>query len=328
MQSNIKCKVSLIIPVQNANEELLKLLKLIPRWNALPNEIIIIDSSKPKLRLPEDFETYCEKFQIKFLLIHSDNLYPGHARNIGIINATNFLLAFLDTSTHPTKDWLSNSLKIINDNDADGVWGNTYYEAYSYSTKIFRACTYGVKPIKTLPGSVFKKNVFDKCGLFIESVRAGEDGDWMSRVNLQNINMKSSQQFLNYKQLNNSSFFSLIKKWFVYNSFVAMLPFFRAHKDYYYYAISLIAVLIAFNWNMIIASWDEESFFYIPNVTKISIAVILVTYIYLRGILLPLKKGVKKKFIFPFNFIFISVLSFILDATKALAFTYSKFKKI
>lgn len=325
--NNTTCKVSLIIPVQNANEELCILLKLIPRWHALPNEIIIIDSSKPRLKLPEDFESFTKKLKIKLLLIHNDNLYPGHARNIGITNASNFLLAFLDTSTHPTKEWLSNNLNIINHSDADGVWGATCYKADNFSTKIFRACTYGEKPITTLPGSIFKKNVFDKCGLFIESVRAGEDGDWMSRVNLQNINVINSSQFLNYNQLNNLSFFSLLKKWFIYNTFVARLPFFRAHKDYYYYAISFLAVLIAYNWNMILASWDEESFLYIPNITKISILIIFIIYAYIRGIFLPYKKGVSLKFIFPINFIFIFIFSAILDATKALAFTYSKFRK-
>ena len=43
--------------------------------------------------------------------------------------------------------------------------------------------------------------------------------------------------------------------------FGAKLPFFRAHKDYYFYAISFVAVIIAFNWNWILASWDDKVFF-------------------------------------------------------------------
>tara|TARA_Y100000385_G_scaffold290038_1_gene361540 strand:- start:506 stop:1519 length:1014 start_codon:yes stop_codon:yes gene_type:complete len=320
--------ISLIIPAQNAHVKLFKLLRLIPEWSEFPNEIIIIDSSKNlKLKVPEDFKLFAKKFQIKLLVIHGDNLYPGHARNIGITNATNLLLAFLDTSTYPKKEWLSQNLKILGKNNSDGVWGSTYYSANTYPTKIFRACTYGDKPITTLPGSIFKKSVFNKCGYFIESVRAGEDGDWMSRVNLQDIKMSNSEQFLNYNELNNLSLLELFKKYFTYNIFVSKLPFFRAHKDFYYYAISFIAVLIAFNWNMILASWDEESIFYIPNITKISVLVILILYVYLRGVMLPRKKGVKIKFIFPVNFIFISIFSGLLDVIKAIAFIYSKFNK-
>ena len=44
----------------------------------------------------------------------------------------------------------------------------------------------------------------------------------------------------------------------------------------------------------------------------------------MRGILLPCKKGVSLRFIFPINFIFIALLSGFLDLTKALAFGYSK----
>jgi glycosyltransferase involved in cell wall biosynthesis len=327
MQSiNRTSNVSLIIPAQNAEAKLFKLFKLIPEWDAIPNEIIIIDSSKNlKLKPPEDFKLFTKKIKIKLLIIYGDNLYPGHARNIGITNATNSLLAFLDTSTYPNKEWLSQNLKILEKHNSDGVWGLTYYSANSYSSKIFRACTYGDKPIITLPGSIFEKSVFYKCGYFIESVRAGEDGDWMSRVSLQNINMSNSTQYLNYNELNNLSLLELFKKYFTYNTFVSKLPFFRAHKDFYYYAISFIAVLIAFNWNMILASWDEESIFYIPNITKISVLVILVLYIYLRGVMLPKKKGVNIKFIFPINFIFISIFSGLLDIIKAMAFIYSKF---
>ena len=149
----------------------------------------------------------------------------------------------------------------------------------------------------------------------------------MSRADLQEINIATSEEILNYDQLNSMSIKKLIKKWFRNNVFGAKLPFYRAHRDFYYYAISFVAVVIAFNWNWILASWDEESNFYIPNITKISILIILIIYIFMRGIFLPRKKGVNLSFIFPINFIFICLLSALLDLTKALAFAYSKFNR-
>ena len=74
------------------------------------------------------------------------------------------------------------------------------------------------------------------------------------------------------------------------------------------------------------ANWYSNSVFYIPHVTKISISLILILYIILRGFLYPLKKGSNLKFLFPFNFIKIVMLSFALDSIKLFAFIYGKFK--
>ena len=320
-------QVSLIIPSYNDNSKLIKLLKSISYWEAIPNEIIIVDSSHNEPLIPEDILIFSQKHDIKFLVLHKKNLYPGHARNIGINAAKNDLVAFLDTSTFPTKNWLSDGLNKINTQKSDGVWGNTYYKADTFISKTFRACTYGAKPIRTFPGSILKKNIFNRCGLFIETVRAGEDGDWMSRADLQNINISTPKEFLKYNKLNHESLNILIKKWFRNYIYGAKLPYIKVHKDYYYYVISFIAVLLAFNWNRVVAAWNEESIFYIPSITKISLLLIVIIYIFIRGVFLPRKKGVKLNFIFPINFILIALLSGFLDLTKALAFAYSRLIK-
>ena len=319
--------ISLIIPSHNDMSNLMQLLTSIPEWEIIPSEIIIVDSSDSQPLIPKDFVFFTQKLDIKILVLHEKNLYPGHARNIGINNATSHLVAFLDTSTYPTRKWLSTSLNQMNSLKSDGIWGNTYYNADTFTSKIFRACTYGSKPIRTLPGSIFKKNVFNRCGLFIETTRAGEDGDWMSRADLQNINMATIEEFSTYNKLNHESLSYLVKKWFRNYVYGAKLPYIRAHKDYYYYGMSLVAVLLAFNWNRVVAAWDEESIFYIPSITKISLLLVIIIYIFIRGIFFPRKKGINFSFIFPINFIFIAFLSGFLDLTKALAFAYSRLNK-
>ena len=239
--------ISLIIPSRDAEERLLQLLRCIPNWKMIPNEIIIIDSSDNKISIPKDFESFTKNLNIQLLIIHETNLYPGHARNIGISKSKNSILAFLDTSTFPTNKWLYSGFNLMKNNNSMGVWGNTYYQAKAFHSKIFRACTFGAKPIKTFPGSILNKSIFNICGLFIESVRAGEDGDWMSRAELQKIKMSPPNEFLSYDELDSSSLKQLIKKWFRNYKHTAKLPFFRAHKDYYYYGISLVAVLVAYN---------------------------------------------------------------------------------
>ena len=207
--------VSLIIPFKSdksEKEKLFTLLRGISNWKAVPNEIIIINTDQEKLSFPSDIELFTEQGNINFCIFHQKKTYPGHARNIGICNASNSLLAFLDTSTHPSNDWLLNGLDIINAHNCEGVWGKTKYQAEKFLSKIFRASTYGEKPIQTLPGSILHKNIFKKCGLFVESTRAGEDGDFMSRAKLHNVNVCESESFLNYDKLDRISFREIISR--------------------------------------------------------------------------------------------------------------------
>ena len=319
--------VSLIIPSQNAEKNLFKLLRCIPDWDIIPSEIIIVDSSDDKLIIPNYFNIFVKNNKIKLSIIYGKSLYPGHARNIGINSSNNNLLAFLDTSTIPRRTWLSSGLKIVSTQNSAGVWGKTYYEADKFLAKIYKASTFGDKPIKTLPGSILKKNVFNRCGLFIETTRAGEDGDWISRSKLHGLDISIPYEFLNYGELNKLNAQQILKKWFRNYSHSSQLPYSKAHRDFYYYGISFFAVLVAFNWNAVLASWDSESAFYIPNITKISALVLLSFYIFIRGILIPRRKGVCLKFIFPVNFIMISFFSGMLDFVKILAFALGKFTK-
>jgi hypothetical protein len=320
--------VSLIIPFKSdksEQEKLFNLLRGISNWKALPNEIIIINTDQKQLSFPRDIELFTEQHNINFCILHHERLYPGHARNIGIGNASNSLLAFLDTSTHPTDDWLLNGLNIINTDNHEGVWGKTFYQAEKFFTKIFRASTYGEKPIQTFPGSILHKNIFKKCGLFVESTRAGEDADFMSRAQLHNLNICETDSFLNYDKLDRMGIKEIIKKWYRNYFHVSSMPYFRAHKDVYFYGVSFLAIIVAYNWNRIIDPTGVENDFFIPNVTKISILIIFLVYLFLRGVFLPMRKGTPLKFIFPLNFILISFMSFLLDLTKTLAFVNSKF---
>ncbi len=320
-------KISLIIPHSDSERELSELLSNIKLWTLYPNEILLIDSSKSKLKISEDFSKFCDDNKITLKITFGDDLFPGAARNIGVFSTENNILAFLDVRTIPSNEWLKSGFEILKEQESEGVWGYTYYEAKTHTEKIIRASSYGKKSIRTLPGSIFHKDVFLKCGLFIESVRGGEDGDWMSRVNLHRLNISKPKDRIIYRGLSNASYFSIIKKWHRNYLSASILPSMRAHVDLYFYVIAAFIVIAAFNWNWIMATWDPASVFYIPNITKISIGSILITYFCYRGIFLPLKKGESFKFLFPINFFIIFCLSWILDMNKLLAFSQYKIKE-
>lgn len=317
--------VSLIIPSQNAEQNLVNLLSQIPEWDVIPNEVIIVDSSDKPLIIPNYFYTFTARNNIKLLIISGDGFYPGHARNVGIKRSNNNLLAFLDTSTFPEKTWLSSGLEIINTHNSEGVWGKTYYRADKFFSKICKSSTYGGKPIKTFPGSILKKHVFNTCGLFVESTRAGEDGDWVSRAKLHDVHISNPIEFLTYGELNELSISQIVAKWYRNYIHSSRLPYSRTHISFYFYCLSFLAIVVAYNWNAVLASWDTESARYIPNITKICILTLLTSYTLIRGIILPYKKGIGMQFILPINFIFISLFSGVLDLTKVIAFIVSRF---
>ena len=329
--NSMNAEVSLVIPSHNSENGLNELLKGMIHWSLLPTEVLVIDSSNSKPTISIPFQEFCNEKKISFKLISKTNLFPGKARNIGIQKACFSHIAFLDISTIPPRDWFESTMKSLNYDNFDGVWGSTIYEAKSWFHKLIRSATFGNLPLQTLPGSIIHKEVFETAGLFIESTRAGEDADWMSRARLHKFNFTKSLTNLNYIGLSNITFLALIKKWYRNYTYSAKLPYLNAHKDLYFYFFAFIAVILAFNWNNLsyddaIRGWNTESFAYIPNITKISIIFFSFFYIFIRAILIPIKKGV------PFLFLFLNIpmivfLSIILDIVKSAAFINARFFK-
>ena len=83
-------------------------------------------------------------------------------------------------------------------------------------------------------------------------------------------------------------------------------------------ALIFIFVFIAiFRWNEVVANWVEESVWYIPNITKIYVGLILLASIVYRGLYFPLTNKVKKTYLFPLQWILVGFLGLFLDAVKA-----------
>lgn len=325
-------EISIIIPSQNAEDELISLLEGISKWSAFPSEIIVVDSSYSQPSLSGNLKNFFTQNDIKFDLVSKINLFPGKARNIGIELASCNYIAFLDISTIPSNDWLESTWKILNSSSYDGIWGSTYYEAKSWKHKLIRSVTYGDMPLRTVPGSIIHDSVFKFSGFFIESTRAGEDSDWIKRAELHKFNFSQGLSSLNYVGLMKMTFFSLVRKWYRNYKHAAKLPYLNAHKDLYFYFFGFLIIILAFNWNNLsyddaIRGWNTQSFAYIPNITKISIIFFALSYVLIRSVLIPLQKGV------PFLFLIINmpmmiVLSIILDIVKSIAFFNARFLKI
>lgn len=319
--------VSVVIPSNHAHHELLKAVTAVCCQTLKPAEIVIVDSSTERGTLPKQLVALCASTRIGLIYEHLALSLPGQARNIGLGMAQGEFIAFIDVQTIPRPHWLQASSELLTGHGSDGVWGATCFRAANSFEGLVRDSLFGVQPRRTLPGSVFKKVVFQKSGLFIDWVRAGEDTEWMLRLELLKIPVAlPTMATIDYVGLIGSDLKTLVKKWYRNYSASRELPHFFPQKMVLWLVLYPLLILIAFNWNYLIADWRMDSPLYIGHITKIATILPPLGYVFTRGIFFPLGRGVGFSRILPIRFIAISLICLIADAVKALAFTIPKRK--
>ena len=149
-------------------------------------------------------------------------------------------------NTVPYKNnWLEKNFKFFIENDLDALIGQTYYLANSKKEKIIRASTYGKNFLNTLPGSIIDKRIFEEVGLFNSTIRAGEDIDWLRRLNNNHFKIKKSLFPISYKGLNNVTYLMIIKKWFRNYFSSSNLPHLSLQKNFYIYGLFFFLFFLA-----------------------------------------------------------------------------------
>jgi hypothetical protein len=194
--------------------------------------------------------------------------------------------------------------------------------------RLIRDAFFGVLPRKTLPGSVFKREVFNKAGHFIDWVRAGEDTEWMLRLELLKIQaIYLPSGLVDYVGLVGTDLKSVLSKWYRNYSASHELPHLFPQKMFLWMCLYPLIIFIAFNWNYLIANWRMDSPFYIGHITKMAAIFPPLAYVIIRGIILPFRRGVRISKLLPLRFILIALICFMADAVKALVFSVPKRKR-
>ncbi len=322
---------NLIIPC--VAKDIYKLKSLLEKLGAnkffLKKTIVIFNdiNNKSKEDLVKSIKTHPDHL----IITRKKRLNPGEARNIGLDNSTEKYIAFLDVSTIPEDQWLEKTLKLIITKKINGVLGNTKYIYKTSFEKSFIAATYGENYLRTVPGGVFKRKFLQKVGYFLPNLKSGEDKEWTHRFKQldQKIYFKNYSEIY-YNGIINKNFKSLSKKWFDnYSNFAHDYSIEIERQRFIYLSFfSCSIIILARFWNNIAASWDESSIFYIPNITKISLALIIITYLITRFIILTKKKNIKFK-----NYTLIEIINFVyigmvLDLIKLIAFITTIIRKI
>ena len=319
--------ISVIIPNNHRHHELLKLVHAICNQTVKPAEIVIVDSSGERGTCPEEIKLLCAVSGFQLIYEHRVHALPGQARNIGLGLVKGELIAFIDVQTIPKPQWLEISLNLLASNAIAGVLGATSFIAESTFERLVRDGFHGTLPRTTLPGSVFRRDVFAKAGQFVDWVRAGEDTEWILRLELLKVMVVCPPgALIDYVGLIDSSMKQLLKKW--YRNYTASrdLPHFFPQRLLLWLVLYPLIVLIAFNWNFLIADWRMDSPMYIGHVTKIVAIFPVLGYVGVRGILLPLKRGVGIWRLLPLRFIAITVICLMADVVKMLVFSIPKRK--
>ena len=320
--------ISVVIPSNHGHHDLLKIVHAVCSQTHKPVEIVIIDSSGERGTCPVGITALCTDSQIKLTYEHRGRALPGDARNIGIGMAHAELIAFLDVQTIPRQHWLEASLKLLTSHDVAGVWGATYFSEKTTFERLVRDGFYGVLVRKTLPGSIFRREVFNNAGQFIDWVRAGEDTEWMLRLDLLRVPVAyPSSALIDYVGLIGLDMKRLLSKWFRNYTASRDLPHFFPQRLLLLLVFYPMLILIAFNWNYLIADWRIESPLYLGHVTKIIAGLPVLGYVGIRGLALPLRRGIGIRRLLPIRFIAITVVCFIADVVKILVFSIPKRKR-
>ena len=283
-------------------------------WTLIPSEIIFINTSGQKIKIDKYLKKKFSNKKINIKLINKKDLYPGAARNLGIKHSTKNYVLFLDMNTVPyDKSWLSKNFDYMIKKKLDGLYGQTYYLANNYKEKIIRASTYGKAFLRTIPGSIYKKETILKVGKFNSMTRAGEDTEWINRSRNLNLNIINSIEPVFYKGLYNATYVGIIKKWFRNYSYSAELPHLAPQKNLYIFLLFLFIFFSVFNWNSSRLNWESGIEIFIPHITKIFLALSSLIYLFVRGAYIPIIKKINIKFLLPYNIFGITFFSFILD---------------
>jgi len=369
-------KISIVIPTLEFFNSTKKLLEALSDQSHLPDEIIIVDSSKTS-RIKDLVSTYRTFFNINYFKL--GQAFPGEARNFGIANARHNCIALLDSKTIPSRFWLEKNLSLHVKRNADVTFGSTKYIADSKLQLILQGCVYGKNPIETTPGSIFLKAANKSIGSFQEGIRASDDLDWRNRIRQSNLKFLSPNNGdLSYSEISNK-FVDEIKRHFIYQFHSALtevqmntkififgislllisliIPHWNAIVGWedsffyvphitrgFFYIFSIFSLIIltsskfikfrsslskfigvifvtfflyiASQWNEVIANWADESFLYIPHITKTYILTLIFANFFFRAIYKPISGGLSLKNIFPFNWLFFGIAGFILDLAK------------
>lgn len=172
--------VSVIIPVFNGERFLREAVQSVLDQGHSPVEIIVVDDGST-----DDTATVARRLPDTVSYLHQTNQGPAAARNRGIEHAQGKLLAFADADDL----WPANKLELqlpylLQDAKIDIVLGLIQQLRLSETVNGETHAEEFAEPAFSvnLGSAIIRKSVFERVGLFDETMRYSEDVDWFMRA--------------------------------------------------------------------------------------------------------------------------------------------------
>jgi len=262
--------ISVVIPAYFNSSDFKLAFSSVLSQSKCAKEIIVIDSSKDDL-IQNYVNNFSDDHKTEIIYFRSkERLFPGAARNLGASLAKYCWIAFLDSKTIPTSDWLKSTLDKALSCNADLVFGKTKYEARTTFQFFVLASTYGYNPIITLPGTLISRQKFLLTEGFNEIIRSGEDIEWRASASAVCLSTHLDDKFaLSYASLP-KNLYKASKKFFTYQMHSALVDVQINAKSIFLALFLILVTLIVPRWNSLLPGWNTHPL-YIPDITKIYI---------------------------------------------------------
>jgi glycosyltransferase AglE len=211
--------VSVVIPVLNDGRELERILCRLHEQTYPDNryEIIVIDNGSSD----NTIDVVRNHPRAVLLFEHTHKNSPYSARNRGIEKAIGEIIAFLDATCEPTRDWLMRGIEMFKNNDTELVGGNVQFRLNGTPslTNIYeKLMTLRVKDSILQNNATVTANLFvykwiiEDIGMFQEGIRSGGDIMWTKEATLKGYKLKYSEDALVLKRPRSRKEF-LLKMW-------------------------------------------------------------------------------------------------------------------
>jgi len=192
--------ISIIIPCRNEEKYIGKCLDSIIKQDYPKEkmEVLVVDgASEDKTReMVEKFKIQNPTFNVR--LIDNPNKFTPHGLNIGIKEARGEIIIRMDTHADYERDYISKCVKYLKEYNADNVGGiiktlpakNTLIAkaiAICLSHPFGAASDFRLSPtepkwVDTVFGGCYKREVFEKIGLFNENLIRSQDLEFNLRL--------------------------------------------------------------------------------------------------------------------------------------------------
>jgi glycosyltransferase involved in cell wall biosynthesis len=182
-------KISVVVPARDEANTIGTLLDGLLHQTLLPDEIVITDGGSV-----DHTRAIVQGFiegGAPVKLLHGGHSLPGRGRNIGVANAKNDWIAFIDAGIKPAPIWLEAlAEKAGNRADIDVVYGmyepivDTFFEECAAFAYVSPAMLTGEGPVRppSIASCLIRRQVCDQVGGFPEDLRSAEDLVFINRV--------------------------------------------------------------------------------------------------------------------------------------------------